>query len=298
MKSKIVLTMDVEFSTHKEDMGVFGNIAGKSYGVPLFLEIARKHNIKITFFVDVYNVKEIYKKRYITICEQMIDEGHEVQLHTHPDGLFDKNRAYLGLYSLDEQADIIRTGKELLREWLGVTPRAHRAGDWSANSDTLRALSLNEIKIDSSAFWEYPSCGLRRSENDFCSGGIVEIPPSTYNINGLKVFKKRKLLSTDGNPWGEFTYVLRELMRREPAVINLVYHSFSFLKWSNRRTVYSFSAQEIEKFEKLLCFIEKSDELEPVLLTTITSCDNEESAQDVSAGCRFFMHRVVDKLLR
>ncbi|MBU1043910.1 MAG: hypothetical protein KJ915_05875 [Candidatus Omnitrophica bacterium] len=297
MKTKVLITIDTEFSSHKDGMGIFGNIAGKFYGIPLFMQLARKYNIKFTFFVDVYGVREIFKKEFIKICNELIVEGHELQLHTHPDGLFDKNRGKLCLYSLAEQIQIIKKGKELFESWFRISPLAHRAGDWGANNDTLIALLKNGIRLDSSMFAGYKYCELSRNSSLVQSKGIIELPPSTYKINGLKIFNNGKLLSTNGNPLSEILYVLENKIKERVPIINFVYHSFSFLKWNKKRTKYEFSKNEIAKFEVLLNIISKNSNLEPTLLRTL-NVEKYLNANDkeISTGLVYFIPRLLDRM--
>jgi len=299
MKTKILITIDTEFSSHKDDMGIFGNIAGKFYGLPLFIQLAREYNLKFTFFIDVYGVREVFKKEFIKICNELISEGHELQLHTHPNGLFDKNRERLWMYSLDEQKEIIRKGKELFEAWFGIFPIAHRAGDWSANNDTFLALLANDIKIDSSKFVGYKHSRLKENNDLINHGKIIEIPPSTYKVNGFRIFNDKKILSSCGNPTNETLYVLSEMIINQRPIINIVYHSFSFLKWDKRRMSYWVSFNEIKKFKILLKSISKNENLE---LVQIKNLDLENYAykkeNEISAGSDYFIYRVMDRLKR
>jgi len=297
VKTKVLITIDTEFSSHKGDIGVFGTIRGKSYGLPLIMELANKHNIKFTFFVDVYGVRKQFKASLISICKELLAEGHDLQLHTHPGMLFDKNRNCLYMYSLEEQVQIIKKGNELFKEWFGISPAAHRAGDWSANDDTIKALFINNIKIDSSGFFRYEHCRLIKNNYLINHGDITEIPPSTYRINGLNLFKDAKLLSTDGNPLQEVFYVLNEMLKDHRQIINIVYHSFSFLQWNKRRTEYRFSMHRKEKFERLLEFISGNCNLEPAVIKELNlEKYTRQSANEISTGLVYFIPRLADKL--
>lgn len=44
------------------------------------------------------------------------------------------------LYSLNKQTEIIKDGKELVKEWTGEYPIAHRAGAYGINENTFMAL--------------------------------------------------------------------------------------------------------------------------------------------------------------
>ena len=87
-KTIVTITVDTEFSTHKEDMGIFGRIGNQEYGVPKLLELLDGHGFKATFFLDVYTNKKGYLDSFKEICRELKHKGHDLQLHTHPDGMF------------------------------------------------------------------------------------------------------------------------------------------------------------------------------------------------------------------
>ena len=103
MKKMIVLiTIDTEFSNHKDDMGIVGRVDGSDYGVPKLAALLNQYHFKATWFVDVYTNKQNYVMEFISTCRSLQGRGHDVQLHTHPDGLFDPQRGSIQDYSLDE----------------------------------------------------------------------------------------------------------------------------------------------------------------------------------------------------
>lgn len=255
-KTIVTLTIDTEFSTHKEDMGIFGRINGEYYGVPKLLELLNQYKHKATFFVDVYTNKKEYLPRFKDICLELKKGGHDLELHTHPNGMFDSKRGGMKDYSLKEQTEIIKKGKEILKSWFGEAPIAHRAGDWGANYDTLSALQANQIYVDSSMFYGWENCQLNDpllTKNRLVKyHTILELPASVFECVGLGVFKPYRLLSTDGNSFEETWDVLNNLRKQKIPVVTTVYHSFSFLKWDKERRCYSISQNRIEKFKKFL----------------------------------------------
>ncbi len=57
----------------------------------------------------------------------------------------------LGVYSFNEQYDMIRIGKDYVHKMVGVMPKVFVAGRWSINNDTVRALIEMEFTHDCSA---------------------------------------------------------------------------------------------------------------------------------------------------
>jgi hypothetical protein len=253
---KLIITVDTEFSTHKEDMGIVGRIGDNEYGLSLIGEILNAHDLKATFFVDVYTHKDQYVHRLINACKELQDSGHDLELHTHPNGIFDSKREGMAEYALNEQIDIIRKGKEIFRQWFGREPLAHRAGDWAANSDTLKALKDNEIACDLSHFYGWKHCPLNElsltKNSPVEYDGVLEIPATVFRTPACGLFEPIRLVSTDGNPYDETLNTIEKFKRRKTKVITLVFHSFSFIRWDKTRTHYSPSINRINKFKQLM----------------------------------------------
>ena len=157
-KLYVIITVDLEdsqrpavvFNEEIKELKqmIYGEINNKYFGFPKILEICNSHNIKATFFISVFDSKKYGENSFKTICQVIKENGHDVQLHTHPRRAYDKTRREMYLYSLDEQIEIIREGKELIKEWTGEYPIAHRAGAYGLNENTLVALKENNIPID------------------------------------------------------------------------------------------------------------------------------------------------------
>ena len=137
-------------------------------------------------------------------------------------------------YSLDEQIEIINFGKQKIKEWIGTGVIAHRAGGYGANDDTLRALRINDIFIDSSFFYKNINCAINYDYVNKTSKkcGVLQLPVSVYEkqkrygvLKTKSVFQKfdfRYSSSADE--------ILRaiDLMPKD-CVITLFLHSFNFL---------------------------------------------------------------------
>jgi hypothetical protein len=273
MKTFVAITVDTEFSSHPKDMGIRGNINGQDYGLPLILKLLNDYNFKATFFVDVYTIHKEYLQSFQEMCLELKRHGHDLELHTHPQGSFDSKRFMIKNYSLSEQIDIIKKGKELFEDWFKVTPIAHRAGDWGANVDTLEALTRNDIWIDSSMFYGWKNCGLNgpplTKNLPVWHKNCLEIPASVFECVPLKVFSPYRLVSTDGNSFAENKELIGTLQSHQVPVINLVYHSFSFIKWNNERTQYAVSSGRLKKFKTLLNYLSKQDNLKVATIKEI-----------------------------
>jgi len=219
----ITLTVDTEFSNHKDDLGVFGRVGGKDCGLEFMADLLNRYGIKSTFFVDVYTDRREYIPRFTDACLSLKRQGHDLELHTHPEGLFDQKKGSMKDYSIQAQIDIVRKGKVIFQEWFGDGPVAHRAGDWGADENTLRALKENGIFVDCSYFHLWRNCRLNkimRSQNAPLEvSGVLELPPSVYRTTSLGVFHPLRLLSTDGNLYPETIQVLKMLQQNQVRLI-------------------------------------------------------------------------------
>ncbi len=143
------------------------------------LKTLQKYNVKATFFVDVLSVYMHEKKGEISYCQKfiqqiqnMVQDGHDVQLHIHSNWLtseylngkwiFDAGNYGIHSFGFDENKEmsaygIIKWGKEFLENNLrkideNYTCFAFRAGGYciQPHKELFQALNKNGIWIDSS----------------------------------------------------------------------------------------------------------------------------------------------------
>jgi hypothetical protein len=178
-----------------------------SLGIPKLMEIFEQQGVKATFFVDVYNVqKRISSDSLRSLCKQIVINGHEIGLHTHPNKiktenshLFDSPVGYLADYPRSEQFELLDYGKKCLEDWTGVAITTHRGGSYSISKFTFELLSELGFKTDASIFWpasDYSFVPLEKQNllNPFMLNGIIEVPVScflsTFLAQRLSVLKK------------------------------------------------------------------------------------------------------------
>lgn len=237
---KIIITCDTEIG----ELGVFLNksfevfieakVEKKEVGYRLINSIAEKYDVKIEHFVDIYPYEKYGENRFSKLCNDILRSGHRLGLHTHPSSKYDKNRKYMHQYSLDEQIEIIRFGKDKIREWTGIDVISHRCGGYGINKDTLKALSKNGIYIDSSYFKDHTNCLLksRYSNKPHFIGNILEIPVTTYKRQDKLPFNRQRDVTTKLDiRYGSSVDDIIEVIKNAPndSVIILFLHSFNFL---------------------------------------------------------------------
>ena len=184
---QILITCDTEVGElHANRADAFeifikGEIGGGTeVGVKLINDLANEYGGVAEHFVDVYPSERYGEDKFKRLCRQIVKSGHGVNLHTHPSGKYDKNRKFMRQYSLDEQIEIINFGKQKIKEWIGTDVIAHRAGGYGANDDTLRALRINDIFIDSSFFYKNINCAINYDYVNKTSKkcGVLQLPVS------------------------------------------------------------------------------------------------------------------------
>lgn len=166
---KVYLTVDVEIWPDDWDLSerrfpgyfdryILGRTARGDYGLPFQLRLLREYGLQAVFFVEPFFAYQFGTPALKDIVAMVQCEGHAVELHAHtewigrtrrviPPGRFQLN---LRDYTLREQVDILRTGKQTLLDCGANHVTAFRAGNFGANRDTLSALTANGIHADSS----------------------------------------------------------------------------------------------------------------------------------------------------
>jgi hypothetical protein len=207
------------------------------------MDVADAYGVPLTFFVEVLNKHYFGEGESRGVCEYILERGHDVQLHLHPNWL-NFNEPHPGRlrykdamagYSLERQTALIAEGKALMAGYCGRPPLAFRAGNFGADRNTLEALRANGIRIDSSYTRAYASrCGRMVDEplNDAVEiEGVLELPVTSF-IETIPLRGPRfKPLDLNGVSLSETTALLEHAYRcQSPMHVTVILHSFSLLK--------------------------------------------------------------------
>jgi len=269
----IVITVDVE-STSQENsplpltQQVDAVCIGKMpCGLQEMVNILKKRGYAATFFLNVFEYAQYGEAFLERTGKWLHDSGQDVQLHTHPQWRYDRSRTMMYQYTLEEQVKMIRDGKRLLEKWTGARVIAHRAGSYSADENTLKALVANNILIDSSLFYGVPdsrinSLGLNKNAMSMY-GPLYEFPVTVYKKNEYLFFTgdplrpQSSIRKYDIN-WfrdqEEAESAIREAVRLKMEFIILFLHSFSFIKGQSGAQMIA-DENAIGRFDRVLEFI-------------------------------------------
>jgi len=237
---------------------LYGKYKDDQFGVQKIMDISDRYGAKSTFFVDVYMHYFYGKPRVKEFCRHISAQGHDVQLHAHPAWLPGSHSGFLYDFPLSRQVEILREGRNLIGDWTGSAPIAFRAGSYSANLDTIRALEETDFRLDSSYFAYRPSCRLSsqlknaHANRPFYIRSILELPVTAYWMINHRLFRKVSKLDFNACSLAELTDVVPQMVGSGIKFIVLFLHSFSFIRWNKDFTSYSPNHHAIARFEGLL----------------------------------------------
>lgn len=220
---------------------VYGRSPRGDYALPKTLEIMRRHGIRGVFFVEPLFAARFGEEPLRTIVRMIADEGHDVQLHLHPEWTDElpfalipdhhAKRQFLHMYTRQEQQVLIGHGKAALERILGRPVTAFRAGSFAANRDTYHALEACGIAIDSSLNDYYPDSGgdVERPARFATEGriGQVRIYPVTMFADGRG---RLRPVQVNGCSLSEMTQALDSAERGGCRYFVIVSHNFEMLK--------------------------------------------------------------------
>lgn len=265
---KVVFTIDDEVGDGSKNVPwafekiLRGHKDGKNYGSPLISKMLQSHAISANFFLSVLESISFGDENYKRHARQLMHQGHEVDLHTHPIYL-DETRRFMHQYSYVEQKDIVKSGVEKLIYYTGK-PKSniiHRAGSYSANIDTYKALSTLGIFNDSS-YYEAPACKVWNGtkNNTFHIEGVQVFPvtcvPFQVRKKSIPIPFFKKLLKLDINQQSVSKII--KVLSNPPNIdyVMIFLHSFSFLNFTPDYQVQSINYKLIKDFDALLQFID------------------------------------------
>lgn len=242
MSFYVLITVDTENPQFALIKGLYDydtilkNQGNVNYGLKKVVEVFNNNDVKATFFVNIYEQYLFGKQWMQAVCDVIKSSGHDIQLHTHPVWQFDaikKKKIFLNQYSLREQVEIIRSGMNDLEEITGERPIAHRAGSFGLNRNTIKALKLNGIKMDSSIsdvnynYKKRKNGGYRMkawSQNRIVKkNGLIELP-LTYYKDGTKNIE----INLESITLKRIKEIYRQLKSHDIHYMNIIFHSFSF----------------------------------------------------------------------
>lgn len=176
---EIYLTIDTEDDYFAAPHMLTGEGIGEEYGAYGILEILDRHDLKATWFVNVYEAHRHDDPATVERLVRAIDErGHEVALHTHPSQDLELYPRPLYWFNAEQQKQILGYGSDLIEKWTGRAPVSFRAGGYVLNDETFEALEELGFRVDSSVFFSSKNNRITPFTVNAVRmrGGIIEVP--------------------------------------------------------------------------------------------------------------------------
>lgn len=187
-KPACILTVDVEAlpmraSDSHVDKLIYGRIGGEEWGIGKMMDVADRHNIKMTFFLDFAEV-ETYGDEIIKVGKYIAQRGHDLQIHCHYKLLEKKVRerfpnAGISYYTWYEDEEISGYMVDYcLKQYEKCTKNTtviFRGGEYRFDKALLKQLKKKGIAADSSYSYLRPLKKPVKKQFTF-ENGIIEIP--------------------------------------------------------------------------------------------------------------------------
>jgi len=251
-KTNVFITIDTEhsiggafadprFKPVGSNRRIYCRIRGENYGIPLIMDIADQFGLKASFFLEVLNRYYFGEAQSRSVAEYILKRGHDLQLHLHPNYLnFSmpdpaslRYSDHLNRYSLEQQKEFIAEGRNTLTRYGASHLNAFRAGNYSADDNTLTALAENHFLVDSSynkAFIGKP-CMLTRFDlpDALKIGDIYEFPVTNFSEANIFGGFRYRPLDLNGASFGQIRQVLDGAVECGVKNVTMILHSFSFV---------------------------------------------------------------------
>lgn len=252
-KPRCMLTVDVEAMPNRAETAhvdtlIYGRIGGKEYGIGKMMDIADKHHVKMTFFVD-FAEYELYGDEIIHVGEYIFSRGHDLQVHCHYDLLKEvvgkepwasNEENYYSWYKNDTDSRVMLDYvTEKYNRCTGQSPVAYRGGEYRFGLSLLNALKERGYRADLSYNCIRPEI-LPFNKQFLYENGLVELPisilpdrkPLNFNYHALEPVVR-----------ADYDNVIEEYQKLfddyyeyygKDAIATILMHSWSFLHNAER----------------------------------------------------------------
>ncbi|MBO6525577.1 hypothetical protein [Erythrobacter sp.] len=202
------------------------------------------HGIKGVFFVDPMPALIWGTRAVAEVVEPILERGHEVQLHLHPEWLelagdanplSGRTGRNMHAFTEEEQVELLAFARDQLMRAGAPSPTTFRAGNYGADDATLRALARLGIRYDSSHVPGIAGsdCRISLSAEDrevVRHEGTIEVPVGSIRSHRGQRHAQITALSS----W-ELAAALRFSVREGSAMLNIVSHSFELMSRDRTR---------------------------------------------------------------
>ena len=158
---RVAITVDVEAHLHRADRNhvdrlIWGRQNGREAGIQTMMDIANRHGVPMTFFLD-YPEAELYGEELLDVGREIYRRGHDLEPHCHTEYLMrplfaleDPLAVRVTRASLSQALNIADYLVERHVQLTGKQPLAHRSGAYMLGSNYLKALRQRGFLLDAS----------------------------------------------------------------------------------------------------------------------------------------------------
>lgn len=297
-KFLISITIDTESGyVKKNNERIWQKYNPKTYigyykGIENWRNLLNKYKAKATFFLSTncFSAKDNDLNKINNQLNFLLKEKHEIGLHMHPDSdlalqISLKHKFHYTsskFYDYNQINKFIKTSKKLIKDNLKINPTSFRWGNWTLNSDAVKALQENGFNVDSSATpgikghlndgmhydWSkvnehYPwKLSLKDYQNTTSQDSkVLEIPIATFNFMG-KTLRADPVYSELLK--AAFDYYYRNADRtKKPFVFVVISHSIESTHEDGSIT------QVVKDTEEFIKYAKKFDDVEFVTIDEV-----------------------------
>jgi hypothetical protein len=223
------------------DRYVYGRSKAGEYALPEILRILKTNRLRGVFFIEPLFAARFGQAWLNTIVDLIKTDGHDVQLHLHPEWSDEieplifpgatVKRQHLCYYSRQEQDVLVGLGTELMRRAGCTGLRSFRSGSFAVNRDTYGALRAHGYTHDSSPHAMYRHSGPdMRDEFDFFEPFVlneVTVLPMTLFRDGSGRLRPAQVGSAS---FSEMRAALESALAAGNEHFVILSHNFEMLK--------------------------------------------------------------------
>lgn len=255
--SRLMLSVDVEAlpsraeSNHIDKL-IYGKFGSKEHGIRTLCRIFDEYNIRAVFMLDFAIIKLYGEMVAEQICNNIMNCGHEVQIHFHPELYFEKKMYFFDKIGFNESLDAISYAVENYIKICKRDPIAFRAGGLNFNKQTILAIEKAGLLFSTnlttdhkihreviSDYEEFKNIGIVRWSNGIFEAPIdIALPElSTANIDIVVEYTAKRISEKKAAGCDFFHTFL---------------HSWSLLERDNRGYNYKYNSDYETNLRKIL----------------------------------------------
>jgi hypothetical protein len=273
---KLVISVDTEAQPFRAGNSplktlIWGDLSGESYGISRMMDIADKHDVKLSFFLD-FAEYDLYGEGLLDVGREVLRRDHDLQFHFHPEFLSDKfysDRNITKRYKLDDLPESVAVDyvsyMMQLNSKISGEGNAFRGGGYRFSEPLLNALHAQGVTLTSNVnlakqVYDEPESF---ASDFFWPCGIKEIPIAT--LNGYKNLTRWLQYNFNSGVLSRDSLEIPELVSRhsefqglyfnaneKTEVCTMVMHSWSFLQLDEAGKFSSVNERLPELFEAVI----------------------------------------------